>query len=250
VGGGIRIWQVETGTELITLTPNVDICGVKFSPDGRTLASTDPGGRRVQIWESSPPVGGYELREALGTARIMVDDIYAKHDFYYEVINQLQTDKNLDEAVRKVALQIASSRKQEDAKKLCSEAMKVLGLPDKDLESYRAALEKTNRANALEPNDPGILVVLGLAQYRLGFYENALKTLRRATQLLSASEVGSPATTSIEAMTLHKLGRHEEAQSALKYLREFYRAKQLAENPRWSDDILAEAEKLIVVEKQ
>jgi tetratricopeptide (TPR) repeat protein len=243
--GGIRIWQVETGTELMTLAANKPVRCVTFSSDGKTIASDDLDGKRVQIWESGPPAGGYKLREAADIARRTVDELYAKHGFYYEVINQLQADKSIDKAVREVALQIANSRKGEDAEKLRREAMKVLFSPDKDVEAYRAALEKTSRANALEPNDLSSLVTLGLAQYRLGFYEDALKTLTRYTQLLSASEVGYPATTSIEAMALHKLGRHKEAQAALKYLREFYRTEQLSENPRWRDDLLAEAEKLI-----
>ena len=244
----VKIWDASNGAEVMHLEIPDGVLWAVFSPDGRTVGVCSGGGRIV-LWESNPPATGYELREAADTARITVDDLYTKHGFYYEVINQLQADKSLDEAVREIALQIANSRKREDAEKLRREAMKVLGSPDKGVEAYRAALEKTNKANALEPNDPSILVTLGLAQYRLGFYEDALKTLTSATQLLSAPGVGGPATTSCAAMTLHKLGRHEEAQAALKYLREFYRAEQLAENPRWRDDGLAEAEKLIA-EKQ
>jgi tetratricopeptide (TPR) repeat protein len=106
--------------------------------------------------------------------------LYQKHGSYYEVIEKLQADKALDEPTRKVALQIASSRKSEDAEKLMreieEEVMQMVGSPGGDPNVYRAALEKAEKASLMDPNNPSILFVLGVAQYRAGQYEDAIKT--------------------------------------------------------------------------
>jgi WD40 repeat protein/serine/threonine protein kinase len=244
----VKIWDASNGAEVMHLEIPDGVLWAVFSPDGRTVGICSGGGRII-LWESNPPAEGYELREAADTARRTVDDLYTKYGFYYEVINQLQADESLDETVREVALQIANSRKREDVEKLRREAEDIIALPDKGAELYRAALEKTNKANALEPNDPHSLTSLGGAQYRLGFYEDALKTLTRAAQLLSPGEVGGAWNTAVMAITLHKLGRHEEAQVALERLRQLYRD----EHDKFGVNfpvMLAEVEKLIGGEKQ
>ena len=50
-------------------------------------------------------------------ARRIVAELHEKLGFYHDVIDKLKADKTLDEPVRKVALQIANSRKYEDEEK-------------------------------------------------------------------------------------------------------------------------------------
>ena len=111
-------------------------------------------------------------------------------------------------------------------------------------------MEKAEKANAWEPNDHAILTVLGTAQYRVGSYEDALKTLAKSEQILSdAGEEPDPANVAFTAMTLHKIGQTEEAKAALEQLRELCKDEQFAEDVE-VQGLLAEAEKLIAGEKK
>ena len=144
-----------------------------------------------------------------------------------------------------VALQIAGTRAWEDADNLINEAWATIWLPDKDAAAYRAALEKVDKANVLEPNDPSILNTLGAAQYRTGSHEDALKTLAKAQRVSSdVGDVPNQWNLAFETMALHKLGRAEEAKAALARFREMCKDEHLGYDVELQG-LLAEAEGLI-----
>jgi tetratricopeptide (TPR) repeat protein len=120
-------------------------------------------------------------------AKKLVDELYKEHGSYHEVIEKLQADKTLDEPIRKLAIQIADSRKKQDVEKLMreigEEMTEMVSLPGGDPNVYRAALEKVEKANRMDPNNPDILVALGMAQHLAGKYEDAIKTLTKAAGL-------------------------------------------------------------------
>jgi hypothetical protein len=60
----------------------------------------------------------------------------------------------------------------------------------------------------------------------------------------AAGEEPDPANTAFKAMTLHRIGRADEAKAALERLRELSKDEQFAEDME-VQDLLAEAEKLI-----
>jgi len=253
--GTARLWDATTGAELLALHTDSAVFDVAFSPDGTVIAAGAAGlaglaGGDLILWESTAPAGGYEPRKTAESARQLVEMLYSKSGFYRDVISELQIDATLDSAVRKVALQIANSLKWEDAVKLTNEAWATVSLPDKDVAAYQVALEKAGKANALEPNDPAILDTLGVAQYRSGSYEDALKTLGRSERILSdaAGEEPNPWNLAFEAMTLHKIGRAEESKAALDQLRELCKDEQFAEDME-VQGLLVEAEKLLAGEK-
>jgi len=247
--GAARVWDATTGAELLALRAGFSVLDVAFSPDGKTVA----GGlldHTIALWESAPPPGGYDQRKIGVAARRIVDELHEKHGSYNEVISQLQHDVTSDAAIRKLAMQIASSNKWGDAEKLEHKAWEVIVAPDKDVKVYETALEEAGKANALEPNDSGILTMLGAAQYRLGSHEDALKTLAKAAQVLSdAGEEADPANVAFKAMTLYKIGRAGEAKNALEQLRKLCKNEQFAEDMD-VQGLLAEAEKLISGDQQ
>ncbi|GAF93160.1 unnamed protein product, partial [marine sediment metagenome] len=171
----------------------------------------------IKLWESTAPAGGYEPRRTANAARKIVDELYEKHGFYNEVIDKLKADKMLDEPLREVALQIANCRLLEDAKKLEKQAKEVVSSAGGEIEAYRLALGKLEKANRLEPNDRIILARLGMAQYRVGAYQDALKTLTRAEKMWE--NINQPIFAKFvfiwKAMASHKLGQYEHAEVAL-----------------------------------
>jgi len=250
--GTARVHDATTGAELLTLQAGSAVTTVAFSPDGKTVAAGTIDG--TVFWESDMPVGGYEQRKNGEAARKIVDELYERHGWYGEVIDQVQQDAMLGPAVRTLALQIAQSRKWGDTEKLANEAWETIKLPDKGIEAYRASLEKADKADALKPNDPPILTTLGAGQYRVGSYEEALKTLTKVERILSdGGEDPDLWNLAFKVMTLHKLGRLEEAKAALEQLRELTEDWQVGaamEVVQALQALLAEAEKLITGEKQ
>jgi DNA-binding beta-propeller fold protein YncE len=112
----IRIWDSATGVEVMNLRgPDFMISSITFSPNGTTIAVGSVSG--ISLIESNVPANGYEPRQTAQEARKIVGKLYAEHGSYSKVIDELNADKTLDEPVRKVALQIANSRKCEDAEK-------------------------------------------------------------------------------------------------------------------------------------
>jgi len=244
-----RVWDSTTATELLTLRAYVGVSAVAFSPDGKTVVVGGADGT-VLIWESGAPGAGYEPRKTGAAATKLVDELQEKLGFYHDVINNLQNDVTLDISVRGLALQIANSRKWEDADKLRAEALEIVSSSSRNINEYRTASEKVEKANAWEPNDPAILSTLGAAQYRLSLYDEALATLTKATRILSdAGEECDPTTVAFMAMSLHRLSRTEQAKSTLEQLRELFEDDQLAYDIL-PQDFLAEAEKLIEGEEQ
>jgi hypothetical protein len=250
--GTARVYDATTGAELLTLQAGSLVTTSAFSPDGKTVAAGTVDG--TVLWESGMPVGGYEQRKNGEAAREIVDELYGRHGWYRGVINQVQQSATLDPAVRTLALQIAKSHKWEDREKLENElereAWKVIAAPGRDVQAYRVALEEAGKADASEPNDPPILLTLGAGQYRVGSYEDALKTLAKVERILS--DLGEapyyPWNLAFKVMTLHKLGRMDEAKAALERLRELCKDEQFAEDLE-VQGLLAEAEKLIAGEK-
>ncbi len=71
---------------------------------------------------------------------------------------------------------------------------------------YDEALDLAERAIALSPDDPAIIDTLGWAQYKMGYYEEAVDNLRRAYAVFPDHEVASHL-----GEVLWVMGREEEA---------------------------------------
>jgi hypothetical protein len=105
---------------------------------------------------------------------------------------------------------------------------------------YRSALNKAHWACKLAPRNRHVLTTLGVAQFRVGEYEEALTTLTRSDERRGQI----PANVAFIAMTLHQLGRMDESRAALDRLR------GLVQSPKYASDgeacgFLREAESLI-----
>jgi len=212
----IKVWDATTGALAMTLRIPNEGC-MAFSPDGKTLAIGSNG--NVMLLESEVHVEGYGLRRSAESARVIVEQLYQKHGFYNKVINELQTFMKLDEDIKHIAVQIAESRRWEDTDKLITESWIVVISPDKSKENYLEALNKVEMAIRLEPNYWHNLLSLGMAHYRVGEFEDALKALRQYEKhVLTADSDRDCLNSAFIAMSLYQLGHIEEAQATLDLL--------------------------------
>jgi WD40 repeat protein/tRNA A-37 threonylcarbamoyl transferase component Bud32 len=249
--GTAKLWDSTTGAELLTLHTDQSIMDVAFSPDGKTLAAAmGRGDVAIMLWESIAPAGGYEPRRNVECARMLVEKLHSKSGFYHDVINELMPDETIDPDLRNIASQIAHSHMWQDVDKLVNEAREIVDSPDNVIEEYRTALEKAEKANDWEPNNPAVLTTLGAVQYRLGSYEDATKMLTESTRILAeANEDQDPVNVALTGMVLQRTGHIEDAKATLDTLRELCKKEEYLSWDMEVQALLAEAEKLIAVEK-
>ncbi len=94
-------------------------------------------------------------------------------------------------------------------------AWNVLVLPGLGAPAYEAAFEAIRRADELQPGDVQIVKTLGMGLYRLGRFEESLDHMRRADVLRRATfPAGIPEDVAFIALSLHALGRTDEANAA------------------------------------
>ncbi len=111
-------------------------------------------------------------------------------------------------------------------------------------QSYARALYVAECANYRRPKDGLILNTLGVAQYRLGRYADALATLTRSQKLNTTKEGAHPDDLAFLAMAQHQLGNQNEARALLGRLRQVIKLPRWAQYPE-AASFLQEAEQLI-----
>jgi len=121
----------------------------------------------------------------------------------------------------------------------------VASRPSAPASAYELPLRQAESACRLAPYDGVIRTTLGIAQYRVGRYREAVDTLIRDGQLNATSECGSLAPgLAFLAMAQYRLGQRAGAQAALD------RRRKAVEQPDRANDqeataFWAEAERLI-----
>ena len=89
------------------------------------------------------------------------------------------------------------------------------------------ALHMARRACEQAPDNHDFLSSLGVAQYRVGHYEDALTTLLRSDEFNGGTR---PADVAFIAMSQHALGRIDDAKTTFERLRELMNQEQ------WKND--------------
>ncbi|MHC4564855.1 MAG: protein kinase domain-containing protein [Planctomycetota bacterium] len=105
-----KVWDVATGAEVMTLRQAS--FPVAVSLDGKTIASS--ADRGIVLYESEAPGDAYAVRRIGIAARKLVDKLHDEYGLYAKVIDKLNTDEDIEERQRKLALQIAQARLWED----------------------------------------------------------------------------------------------------------------------------------------
>ena len=100
----------------------------------------------------------------------------------------------------------------EDASALNWHSWMAVLQADADEAACRLALRQAETACRLIPNHGSFLNTLGVAQYRLGMFEEAIRSLTQADQINRASQPGSnPADLAFLSMAENRLGRRDQA---------------------------------------
>ncbi|MDY7107637.1 MAG: tetratricopeptide repeat protein [Planctomycetota bacterium] len=169
-----------------------------------------------------------------------------------QIINDLKGEEALEAAlplaweVLDLARQVEDGQRVPDAlRELGNVAWHIVRRPGRAEALYREALRAIEVCVEETPDSPAFTNTLGVAQYRLGRYEEALETLARSDALYSALPEGAmPADVAFIAMAHHRLGHADKAQAAMTRLRTIMAAPEKAEleENRW---FLAEAEALL-----
>lgn len=248
--GAIRIWEATTGAEMVTLQEHkTPARSVAFSPNGKCIASGGDDGA-IRVLETAAPPDGYASRQNAEAARVIVDQMHEQRGFYHAVIDELQAKKGLAQPVRDLALQIANSRRWEDADRLIKENQSVVFSLESDVNACKLAMGKIEMADRLDPNNHSILVVLGIAQCRTGAHKKGLEALTRYEKFRADThQEPHPYITASIAIAQHQLGNAGQAQVALNKLRSLFEDPGgLNANSKGAQAYLIKAEKTIAGE--
>jgi hypothetical protein len=222
----VRVWDAASGQELLTLRGHTGpVTGVAYSPDGRRLASAGYDAT-VRVWEASPvPPELWRRRGLVSDVQSLFDKLLLRE----EVVAALRKDATRSATDREFAVQVAQAH-SENASALNEAAWKVVKAPDAGKDADTLALHQAEAADRLAPGDGSILNTLGVAQYRMGRYQEALATLTKSWQLNAGKDGAVPADLAFLAMAQHRLGQKERAQAMLGRLR------AAMKQPRWAND--------------
>jgi WD40 repeat protein len=177
-------------------------------------------------------------------AEQQVRSLFAKPLFRSEVLAHLRADPVLTEPVRQEALALAEGF-VEYPFSLDQASRAVASRPGAESSAYHLAVQRAEIACRLMPFEGPYQTTLGMAQYRLGKYQEALTTLTRADELNQAAEGGSvPADLALLAMTRYQMRERDRAQASLTQLRETLQKPNWARNEE-AQRLLKEAEALL-----
>ncbi|MEW6744852.1 MAG: protein kinase [Planctomycetota bacterium] len=260
-----RLWSATTGEALAVLEGHAaPLTDIRFSPGGESVVTASCDGTAM-IWPADPLSLALQRRpreltlkekELLGIlnqdeleAKQLVEKLHRELILSKEVVAYLQADRSLRDEIRQAALAFAGS-KSDGLLEMILQGYALLRRGE-TLASYQEALrlaEAAIRLAAAIPEEQGeTRVFLAIAQYRLGMYQDALKTLGEpsvVTEIEGARSATPPFDAVVIALAQHGLGHGEEARAALARARALAHEYAWATNPVF-EEFFREAEELI-----
>jgi WD40 repeat protein len=181
-----------------------------------------------------------ELRQR--EVRRLVASLYERLVRKSAVLLHLRQDTDLDEELRAEALARAESHVQ-DARALNNASWTVVRTPSNLPESYAHALLQAEEACSLEPEDGNYLNTLGIAEYRVGNYQQAMEDLTRSEKLnRDATGESAPSDLAFLSMAQHRLGLKQQALATYERLRQRMSATDQAKTPSKAEDAATQEE--------
>ncbi len=237
----LKLWDVSTGIERATFLDEEPTTAVAFSPDGNTLASGHANGK-IRLWKTAA-ISSVDHWFADWTAAELVSELRPVLLFKEEILQTIHSRRDLSELVREKALRYAEES-DPTAMELNDAAWRIVSSLNRNADSSQLAraIRFATEANQMQPRNGFFLNSLGVAQYRVGQFESALKTLVESERVNAEdARAGSPDITSVDrafqALSLHRLGRFAEAQLLLERIQTEYPQSTLSEE---TESVMAE----------
>jgi tetratricopeptide (TPR) repeat protein len=209
--GTVKIRDPAAGQVALTLKDDTKwFSQVAFSPDGCWLATSNRDGT-VMLWDARPwtPEAPLE-REALG----LLHFLFARPLSRDHAIEYLRGCRTIRTPARKLALSWVGRFRQETNPARYDAASRLVARQRYlNAFQYQFALRQAQTACSLAPENASYRTTLGMAQYRVGRYAEALATLARA-------DPSRPASLAFLAMAQHRRGQKDPAQVTLRGLQE------------------------------
>jgi WD40 repeat protein/serine/threonine protein kinase len=171
----------------------------------------------------------YWQESAQRQPRSVVSRLFTYGRLKDEVVERINSS-SLDAQVRERALALAEGY-TEDPEYLNNTSWALIRRPGGKREDFALACRRAQTACALDPRNAMYLGTLGVAQYRLQQYAEALKSLTEADLIYKEISGNShPGDQAFVAMAQHQLGRLDEARETLR------RVRIAMDQPRWTND--------------
>jgi WD40 repeat protein len=145
------------------------------------------------------------------------------------IIEKIRTDTSLSEPMRQEAI-LLTEKYQEDPEDMVLASRIVVAKSGKDRAAYRIALHQAERACQLVPDNGSYLSTLGMAQYRMQKYGEALKTFERAEKAKSTGSTPEPVNLAFLTMAQHQLSKSDEAKTLFAQLKDAMAKSEWAKN--------------------
>jgi hypothetical protein len=174
--------------------------------------------RAVESLRSNRTINELVRQEALALVEIywkgavhqqasqLVTSLFHKEMVKRDVIEKVGKDDTLSDEVRREAVVLAEGWRV-DPEDSNHASWAVVSNPGAETPAYRLALSQAEQACQLAPDNGSYLNTLGVAQYRVGQYQQALESLLRSEKLNAIQSQGSqPADLAFLARIIHQGG--------------------------------------------
>ncbi len=243
-GGMLRVWNPDSCETMIALNClDSNFTSLGFEPDGSRLVGTGTN-TAVFALETQVPPNGYEIRDQMLQTITLVDHLFQSLVFSQDIIAHLQTETSTPEAIRNMAIALVKIRGDQPTL-LNSTAWGIARVASNSLEKYRIALRASELACKIRPNDYNLLNTLGVAQYRMGDYRSALRTLQQCDAMhFERNGESHPVDIAVLAMAQWRMGLIESACRNLSLAQQLMQ-KELNSKNEENQSLFHEAETLV-----
>ena len=236
----VRVWHIETETQLLQLKHDIPVLELALSPDGTVLATAT--NTRVRVWRAAERTSSIQdafERAQKANERVDAAARRCRSALADELEEELRRDPRLKDPARELAVSFARLRGAHTRMRLAYESLSAVVTPEADPAVYEHARVQAESIARLSAEDAAARGVQAGALYRLHRPEEAL-------DLLGDTNGGEPHPTEelFRALCLNALGRPGEASEA------FGRAESALETvSNWEraflGDTIAEADEVL-----
>jgi WD40 repeat protein len=245
----VKIWDLASGQEILALKESGGmVLSVAFSPDGKRLAAGLQD-HSIVIWDTTRRTSERCAQQARNAtiqdqALALVQQLFSQFLSRKDITALIRSNSKVSMPVQELSLVLAAQY-WENPEPLNNEAWAIVCHSGAAPQEYLEALRKARRACEFTAGSGIVLNTLGVAQYRAGQYEEALRTLIESDKLNADPIKGSlPEDLAFLAMAHYQLGHTKEARSRLRRLQETMKRSDLNDRAQ-AQRFLEEARMLI-----